>query len=192
MSIDREKAWELLKANNESPSLRTHALAVESVMRHFAKLFGEDEDYWGVVGILHDIDYERYPEEHCKKAPEILREAGYGEDVIHAVVSHGWGLCADIEPELKMEKALYATDELTGLITACAYMRPSKSILDMELKSVKKKYKTKAFAAGVSREVVEAGAEMLGMELDELIWQTVLGMREAAESLGLKGTIDNS
>jgi putative nucleotidyltransferase with HDIG domain len=191
MSTDREKAWELLKAYNESPSLRTHALAVEAVMRHFAKLFGEDQDYWGVVGILHDIDYERYPEEHCKKAPEILREAGYGEEFIHAVVSHGWGLCADVKPELKMEKALYATDELTGLITACAYMRPSKSILDMELKSVKKKYKTKAFAAGVSREVVEAGAEMLGMELDDLIWQTVLGMREAAEALGLKGTIDS-
>jgi predicted hydrolase (HD superfamily) len=161
-------------------------------MRHFAKLFGEDEDYWGIVGILHDIDYERYPEEHCKKAPEILREAGYGEDVVHAVVSHGWGLCADVEPELKMEKALYATDELTGLITACAYMRPSKSVLDMELSSVKKKYTTKSFAAGVSREVVEAGAAMLGMELDDVIWQTVLGMREAAETLGLKGTIQSS
>jgi putative nucleotidyltransferase with HDIG domain len=192
MGTQREKAWELLKANNESPSLRTHALAVEAVMRHFARLFGEDEDYWGIVGILHDIDYERYPEEHCQKAPEILREAGYGEDIIHAVVSHGWGLCADIEPGLKMEKALYATDELTGLVTACAYMRPSKSVLDMELSSVKKKYKTKAFAAGVSREVVEAGAKMLGMELDDLIWQTVLGMREAAEALGLKGTIQNS
>jgi putative nucleotidyltransferase with HDIG domain len=189
MTTEREKAWELLKAYNESPSLRTHALAVEAVMRHFARLFGEDEEYWGVVGILHDIDYERYPEQHCQKAPEILREAGYGEDIVHAVVSHGWGLCADVEPQRKMEKALYATDELTGLITACAYMRPSKSVLDMELSSVKKKYKTKAFAAGVSREVVEAGAKMLGMELDELIWQTVLGMREAAEALGLKGNI---
>ena len=191
MSKDREKAFELLKTHNESASLRTHALAVEAVMRHFAKLFGEDEDYWGVVGILHDIDYEKFPEEHCKKAPEMLREAGYGEDIIHAVVSHGWGICVDVEPELKMEKVLYATDELTGLITACAYMRPGKSVLDMELKSVKKKYKTKGFAAGVSREVVEAGAKMLGMELDDLIWQTVLGMREAAEALGLKGTVDS-
>lgn len=190
MSKEREKAFELLKTYNESTSLRTHALAVEAVMRHFARLFGEDEDYWGVVGILHDIDYEQFPEEHCKKAPELLREAGYGEDIIHAVVSHGWGICVDVEPEHKMEKALYATDELTGLITACAYMRPSKSVLDMELKSVRKKYKTKGFAAGVSRGVVEAGAKMLGMELDDLIWQTVLGMREAAEALGLKGTVD--
>ncbi len=189
MSSNREKALETLYRHNESPSLRTHALAVEAVMRRFARLFGEDEDYWGVVGILHDVDYERFPEEHCKKAPELLSEAGYGEDIIHAVVSHGWGICVDVKPEHKMEKVLYATDELTGLITACAYMRPSKSVLDMELSSVKKKYKQKSFAAGVSREVVENGAKMLGMELDDVIFETVLGMREAAEALGLKGNL---
>ncbi len=189
MNTDREKALDTLYRYNESHSLRTHALAVEAVMRHFARLFGEDEDYWGVVGILHDIDYEQFPEEHCKKAPELLREAGYGEDIIHAVVSHGWGICVDVEPTHRMEKVLYATDELTGLITACAYMRPSKSVLDMELSSVKKKYKQKSFAAGVSREVVENGAKMLEMELDDIIFETVLGMREAAEALGLKGNL---
>lgn len=189
MVLDREKALKTLHKYNQSESLRTHALAVEAVMRHFAGLFGEDVEYWGIVGLLHDVDYEMFPEEHCKKAPELLSESGYDDAFIRAVVSHGYGICSDVEPTLKMEKALYATDELTGLITACAYMRPSRSVLDMELKSVKKKYKTKGFAAGVSREIVEKGAEMLPMELDDLIWQTVLGMREAAAALGLAGTV---
>lgn len=187
MGADRDKALALLHKYNQSPSLRMHALAVEAVMRHFARLSGEDVDYWGDVGLLHDVDYEMYPEEHCVKAAELLREAGYDDAFIHSVVSHGYGICSDAEPKLRMEKVLYATDELTGLITACAYVRPSKSVMDLELKSVKKKYKDKNFAAGVDREVVEKGAEMLGMALDEVIWQTVLGMREAADELGLKG-----
>lgn len=185
MIPDREKALETLHKYNQSQSLRAHALAVEAVMRHFANKYGEDENYWGCVGLLHDVDYEMFPEEHCKKAPELLLEAGYDDAFIHAVVSHGYGLCTDVEPALKMEKALFATDELTGLITACAYMRPSKSVLDMELKSVKKKYKTKGFAAGVDRGIIEKGAQMLEMELDDVIWQTVLGMRKAAGELGL-------
>lgn len=187
--MDREKALEVLHKYNQSESLRTHALAVEAVMRHFAELFGEDADYWGAVGLLHDVDYEMFPAEHCKKAPKLLSEAGYDDAFIHAVVSHGYGICSDAEPVLKMEKVLYATDELTGLITACAYMRPSRSVLDLELKSVKKKYKTKGFAAGVDRGIIEKGAEILQMELDDMIWQTVLGMREAAGALGLAGTL---
>lgn len=187
MKVDRAKAFDLLCKYNKSPSLRSHALAVEAVMRHFAEILGEDDDYWGIVGLLHDIDYEMFPEEHCAKAADILGEEGYSESFIHAVVSHGYGICSDVEPNLRMERVLYATDELTGLITACAYMRPSKSVLDLELKSVKKKYKTKAFAAGVNREVIEKGAAMLGMELDDLISQTILGMRGAAAEIGLAG-----
>lgn len=187
MEANREKALATLHKYNQSPSLRVHALAVESVMRHFARLAGEDEDYWGDVGLLHDVDYEMFPEKHCVKAEELLREAGYDDAFIHAVVSHGYGICSDAEPTLHMEKVLYATDELTGLITACVYMRPNKSILDMELKSAKKKFKDKSFAAKVDREVIKKGAGMLGMELDDVIWQTVLGMREAAGELGLMG-----
>lgn len=187
MQIDRNNALELLHKYNQSASLRMHALAVEAVMRHFAKMFGEDENYWGTVGLLHDVDYEKFPEEHCVKSADILKEAGYDDEFIHAVLSHGYGICTETEPTRKMEKILYATDELTGLITACVYMRPSKSVLDLELNSIKKKYKTKSFAAGVNREVVEKGAAMLGMELDDVIWQTALGMREAAEALGLAG-----
>lgn len=183
--LSREKAYDLLCAYNTNDSLIKHALSVEGVMAHFARLLGEDENYWGIVGLLHDIDYERYPDEHCRKAPEILRENGYSEDFIRAVVSHGYGICSDVEPAHKMEKVLYATDELTGLITACAYMRPSRSVMDLELKSAKKKYKTKGFAAGVDRSVIEKGAAMLDMDLDEIIGQTILGMRSVAPSIGL-------
>lgn len=175
--MDRNSAWELLrKYNNETFHLR-HALTVEGVMRYFASKQGYDADYWGIVGLLHDIDFEQYPDEHCIKAPELLKEGGFGEDVIHAVCSHGYGLTVDVKPEHEMEKVLYAVDELTGLIWAAAEMRPSKSVQDMELKSLKKKYKTKAFAAGCSRDVIEKGAEMLGWQLDDLLWEAILAMR---------------
>ena len=166
-----------------------HALTVESVMRHFAGLLGEDEEKWGIIGLLHDIDYEMYPEQHCIKAKEILTERGWPEDYIHAVLSHGWKLCSDVEPTEKMEKILYTIDELTGLIAATAIMRPSRSILDMEVKSVKKKWKQKSFAAGVNREVIEEGAALLGMEMDTIIGETINGMKKAAEEIGLKGSL---
>jgi len=158
-------------------------------MRHFAGLLGEDEEKWGIIGLLHDIDYEMYPEQHCIKAKEILTERGWPEDYIHAVLSHGWKLCSDVEPTEKMEKILYTIDELTGLIAATAIMRPSRSILDMEVKSVKKKWKQKSFAAGVNREVIEEGAALLGMEMDTIIGETINGMKKAAEEIGLKGSL---
>lgn len=186
MKPTREEAWQLFCRYNESESLKKHALSVEGVMGHFARLLGEPEvEKWGVVGLLHDLDYERWPEEHCVKAQELLREAGVDEDYIHAVASHGWGLCCDVEPVEQMELVLYTIDELTGLITAAALMRPSRSVMDLELKSVKKKYKDKKFAAGVNRSVIEDGASRLGMDLDEVIWQTVLGMRAVASEIGL-------
>ena len=156
-------------------------------MRHFAALAGEDSELWGVVGLLHDLDYEQYPDEHCKKVQEILREKDVDPAIIRAVASHGFGICSDIEPESRMEKTLYAIDELTGLITAAAIMRPSKSVMDLELKSVKKKYKTPSFAAGVNRAVIEQGAQRLGTTVDELITQCILGMRECAPAIGLAG-----
>lgn len=186
---DREAALALWRANNDDESLLRHALSVEAAMRHFAAKAGEDPDYWGVVGLLHDIDYQRHPDEHLKHSRRILAEAGYPESVIHAVDSHGWGLCSDVEPTLYMEKVLYAVDELTGFIAACAYVRPSRSVLDMEVKSVRKKWKTPAFAAGVNRDVVEKGAAMLGVELDELIAQTIEALRGSAEAVGLKGSL---
>lgn len=186
---DRAEAYELLQEFNKNESLIKHALTVEAVMRHFAELLGEDEAKWGVVGLVHDIDYEMYPEQHCIKAREILAEREWPEAYIHAVESHGWKLCSSVEPIEKMEKALYTIDELTGLIAATAVMRPSKSILDMEVKSVKKKWKQKGFAAGVNREVIEEGAEMLGMELDKVIEETIKGMQGAAEEIGLKGNL---
>lgn len=189
MKPTREQAWELLNEYNKSDALLKHGLTVEGVMRHFAVLFNEDVEKWGAVGLLHDLDYEMYPEEHCKKTEEIMREKGIDEDYIHAVCSHGWGLCCDIEPTLKMEKVLYTIDELSGLITAACLMRPSKSVLDIEVKSVKKKYKTHSFAAGVNREVIEKGCEMLGMSLDEVIGETINGMKECAEAIGLKGEL---
>ena len=185
----REAALELLKEFNKNDSLIKHALTVEAVMRHFAGFLEKNEEKWGTIGLLHDIDYEMYPEQHCIKAKEILSERGWPEEYIHAVQSHGWKLCCDVEPIKKMEKVLYTIDELTGLIAATAVMRPSKSILDMEVKSVKKKWKQKSFAAGVNREVIEEGAELLGMEMDKAIEETIKGMQKVAEEIGLKGNI---
>ena len=181
--ISREQAYELLKKYNQDPFHIQHALTVEAVMKWYAKElgYGADAEYWGIVGLLHDIDFELYPEEHCIKAPELLREGGVGEDIIHGVVSHGYGITVDVAPEHEMEKVLYAADELTGLIWAAALMRPSKSTKDMELKSLKKKYKSKGFAAGCSRDVIERGAQMLGWDLDYLIEQTILAMRSCED-----------
>jgi len=185
---NREQAFELLKKYNKSESLIKHALSVEAVMLHFADVLGEaDSDKWGMIGLVHDIDYEMYPDEHCTKAREILTENNWPEDYIHAVASHGFGICSNIEPVERMEKVLFTIDELTGLITATALMRPSKSILDMELKSVKKKWKQKSFAAGVDRDLIEKGAQSLGFELDYVIGETIKGMQSAADSIGLKG-----
>jgi putative nucleotidyltransferase with HDIG domain len=185
----RDQAYELLCKYNDSPALITHALAVEGVMRHFARLLGEDEEKWGVVGLMHDIDYQMFPDQHCIKAREILQEHGVDDEYIHAITSHGYGLCCDVKPEHVMEKVLFAVDELTGLINACAIMRPSRSVLDLELKSVKKKYKDRRFAAGVNREVTEKGTSMLDMDLDYVITETISGMREVAEAIGLKGEL---
>lgn len=187
MQPTREQALEWLKDYNESEALRRHALTVEGCMRHFAALCGEDVERWGVVGLLHDLDYEKYPEQHCQKVQEILREKDVDPDLIRAVASHGWGICSDIEPQSRMEKTLYAIDELTGLITAAAIMRPSKSVMVLELKSVKKKYKTPSFAAGVNRAVIEKGAQMLDTTVDALISECILGMRECASEIGLAG-----
>ena len=177
--ISREAAFELLKKYNQDRFHIQHALTVEGVMKWYAKALGyqEDAEYWGIVGLLHDIDFEQYPEEHCKKAPELLEKAGVSEDIIHAVCRHGYELTVDVKPEHEMEKVLYAVDELTGLIGAVALMRPSKSVQDMEVKSVKKKYKSSNFAAGCSREVIQRGADMLGWELNDLIEKTIYAMR---------------
>lgn len=186
----REEALTHVKEYNKEDWHVRHALAVEAVMRHFARFLNQgDEDKWGVVGLLHDIDFEMYPTEHCVKAREILQGRGIDEGVIHAVVSHGWGLVCDVKPEHTMEKVLYAIDELTGLIAAAVAVRPSKSVLDLELSSVKKKFKQPSFAAGVSRKAIEDGAAMLDMPLDTIIEQTILGMRTEADALGLKGTL---
>ncbi len=181
----REKALEIFSRYNKSESLTKHAFAVEGVMRHFADLKGEDQDYWGQVGLLHDIDYEQFPEQHCTKAVEILKAEGYDDAFIHAVVSHGYEIVNQVKPEHVMEIVLFATDELTGLIAAAALMRPSKSVLDLEVKSVKKKWKDKRFAAGVNREIVLQGCQMLGMELDEVMAETINGMRSVADAIGL-------
>ena len=187
--ITREEAFELLKKYNQDPFHIRHALTVESVMQWYAKKlgYGNEAEYWGIVGLLHDIDFEVYPQEHCLKAPELLREAGVGEDIIHSVVSHGYGItigCGvtlDVAPEHEMEKVLFATDELTGLIWAAARMRPSKSTKDMELKSLKKKYKSKGFAAGCSREVIERGAKQLGWDLPKLLTMTLQAMADTED-----------
>ena len=181
----REHALAVLHEHNQSDSLRSHALAVEAVMRHMARLWGEDEDYWAEVGLLHDVDYEKYPQEHLQHAPAMLQAAGYDQEFIRAVLCHGWTICTDVEPQLKMEKALFAADELTGLITAAAYMRPSKSVSDMEVSSVKKKFKDKRFAAGVDRQIIVNGCDMLGLTLEELIGLCIAGMRENAAEMGL-------
>ncbi len=189
--ISREKALELLKKYNEDPFHIQHAFTVEAVMKWYAaeQGFEEDAEYWGIVGLLHDIDFEMYPEEHCLKAPELLREAGVGEDIIHAVCSHGYGITVgngttiDVEPFHEMEKILFAADELTGLIWSASLMRPSKSTKDMELKSLKKKYKSKGFAAGCSREVIERGAQQLGWELNELLSRTLQAMAASEDEI---------
>jgi putative nucleotidyltransferase with HDIG domain len=185
----REATWELVKEYLPSEQMRKHSLAVEAVMRHFARKCGEDEEMWGLVGLAHDIDYERHPEEHCARAPEILRQAGWPEEYIRAVVSHGWGICSDVEPLTPLEKTLFTIDELTGLVAAAALVRPSRSILDIPVKSVTKKWKDKAFAAGADRSIIEKGAAMLGVELNELIADTIDGMRSEAEAIGLKGNL---
>ena len=183
----REEAYNLLTKYNESDSLIKHALAVEGVMRYFARKRGEDEEKWGIIGLVHDLDYGKFPEEHCRKSEEILRENSWPEEYIRAVVSHGWGICSDVEPQTELEKVLYAIDELTGLVVTTALIRPSKSVLDVKTKSVKKKWKDKRFAAGVDRSIIEKGAQMLGVEITELITDTIMGMREVAEEIGLKG-----
>jgi len=186
----REEAYQLLSEYNKGEGLIKHALAVEGVMRYFARKRGEDEEKWGVIGLVHDLDYEQFPEEHCHKSEEILKKEAWPAEYIRAVVSHGWGICSDVEPQTDLEKALYAVDELTGLVVASVLVRPSKSVMDLTAKSVKKKWKDKRFAAGVDRSIIEKGAEMLGMELGELITDTIMGMREIAEELGLKGDHD--
>ena len=192
-SITREQAYDLLTKYNHEPFHIQHALTVEGAMRWYANELGhsDEADFWAIVGLLHDIDFELYPEQHCVKAPELLRQGGVSEEMIHAIVSHGYGLCVDVKPELEMEKVLFAADELTGLIGAAARMRPSKSVSDMELSSLKKKFKDKKFAAGCSRDVIRQGAEMLGWELDTLLERTILAMRPdeaaiaaAVEALG--------
>ena len=177
--ITRDEALKLLEKYNKESFHIQHGLTVEGVMRWYAKElgYGEEEEYWGQVGLLHDIDFELYPEQHCIKAPDLLKEGGVGEDMIYAVCSHGYGICCDIKPEHEMEKVLFAADELTGLIWSAALMRPSKSVMDMEVKSLKKKFKDKKFAAGCSRDVIRQGAENLGWELDELFEKTILAMR---------------
>ncbi len=185
----REEAWNILKEYNKDEHLINHALAVEGVMRHFANLYNEDEHKWGVAGLLHDLDYEMYPQEHCKKVVEIMESKNLDEELIRAVVSHGYGLVADVKPESNLEKVLYTIDELTGLINATALMRPSKSVLDLETKSVKKKFKSKGFAAGVDREVIKNGCEMLDKPLDEVIEQVIEGMKSVADEIGLKGEV---
>lgn len=181
----REEALSLLLEYNQSDSLINHAKSVEAVMRHFAKLNNENEEKWGIIGLVHDLDYEKFPEEHCKKTEQILNEQNWDAEYIRAIISHGYGCVNDVEPNTILEKTLYAIDELTGLITACALVRPSKSIMDLEVKSVKKKWKEKSFAAGANREVILKGAEMLGMELDVLIKYTIEGMKPIAKEINL-------
>jgi len=189
---DREEAFSLLQKYNKSEGLIKHALAVEAVMRYCARKRGQDEGKWGVIGLVHDLDYEQFPEQHCHKTEEILISENWPAEYIRAVVSHGWGICTDVEPQSELEKVLYTVDELTGLVVATALVRPSRSVLDMKAKSVKKKWKEKSFAAGVNRDVIEKGAGMLGVELGELISDVIMGMREVADEIGLKGNTDVS
>jgi putative nucleotidyltransferase with HDIG domain len=185
----REKALELFKEYNKTESLYKHALAVEAVMRYMARKSGEDEDKWGIIGLIHDLDYEKYPDKHCIMTKKILEEHNWPDDYIRAVLSHGWGLATDVEPVTLLEKTIFAIDELTGLVATSALVRPSRSVLDMEARSVKKKWNDKKFAAGVDRTVIEKGAAMLGVSLDDLVTDCIIGMREAAEEIGLKGNI---
>jgi len=186
----RNIAFELFKRYNKSESLIKHALSVEGVMRYMAKKNGEDEEKWGIIGLIHDLDYEMYPDEHCTMTEKILRENNWPEDYIRAILSHGWGLASDVKPVSLLERTIYAIDELTGLVATSALVRPSKSVLDMEARSVKKKWNDKKFAAGVDRSVIEKGAEMLGVNLEELITDCIMGMRTVAEEIGLKGAVE--
>jgi putative nucleotidyltransferase with HDIG domain len=183
----REQALQLFKKYNSSESLYKHALSVEAVMRFMALKSGEDQEKWGIIGLIHDLDYEMYPEQHCIMTEKILRENNWPEEYIRAVLSHGWGLATDIEPITLLEKTIYAIDELTGLVATSALVRPSKSVLDMEARSVKKKWNDKKFAAGVDRSVIEKGATMLGVNLDDLISDCIMGMRSVAVEIGLEG-----
>lgn len=190
--LSRQEVLSLLKEYNTNDALIKHALAVEAVMRYCARKRGLDEEEWGLIGLIHDLDYEQFPDQHCWKTEDILTSRGWPAEYVRAVISHGWGLCTDVEPKTELEKVLYAIDELTGLVAATALVRPSKSVMDMTAKSVKKKWKNKAFAAGVNRDVIEKGAEMLGVELGELITDVIMGMREVADQIGLKGNPDAS
>ena len=185
MANTREEAWELLKEYNQEPFHLQHGLTVEGCLRYFARElgYGDEEDFWGMVGLLHDLDFEKYPEQHCRKEAEILKEKGWDDRLIHAVASHGWPRCSDVEPREEMEKVLFAADELTGLIGAAARMRPSKSVQDMEVSSLKKKYKDKKFAAGCSRDVINTGAERLGWPIEELMEKTILAMRSCEDAV---------
>ena len=183
----RAEALDLFKKYNKTESLLKHALSVEGVMRHMARKHGADEDKWGIIGLIHDLDYEMYPEQHCIMTEKILKENNWPDEYIRAVLSHGWGLATDVEPLTLLEKTIYAIDELTGLVATSALVRPSKSVLDMEARSVRKKWNDKKFAAGVDRSVIEKGAEMLGVSVDELITDCIMGMRDVAEEIGLKG-----
>lgn len=182
---NREAALELFRKYNKSESLLKHALAVEGVMRYMARKAGEDEEKWGIIGLIHDLDYEQFPEQHCKMTEKILRENNWPEEYIRAVLSHGWGIVTDVKPESLPEKTIFAMDELTGLVATSALVRPSKSVMDMEARSVKKKWNDKRFAAGVDRSVIEKGAEMLDVSLDQLITDCIMGMREVAKEIGL-------
>lgn len=186
----REIALDLFKKYNKSESLLKHALSVEGVMRYMAKKSGEDEEKWGIIGLVHDLDYEMYPDQHCSMTEKILKENSWPEEYIRAVLSHGWGFVNDVQPESLLEKTLFAIDELTGLVATSALVRPSKSVMDMEAKSVKNKWKDKRFAAGVDRSVIEKGAAMLGVSIDELIADCIMGMRTVAAEIGLKGSVD--
>ncbi len=185
----REEAFKLLTTYNQNESLIRHALAVEGVMRYFARQRDRNEEKWGVIGLIHDLDYEKYPDQHCSKSAELLEANNWPTEYIRAVVSHGWGICSDVEPETDLEKVLYAVDELTGLVATTALVRPSKSVMDLKAKSVKKKWKDKRFAAGVDRGIIDRGAEMLGMDRTALITETIMGMRDVADAIGLKGTL---
>lgn len=183
----RDQALALLQEYNENEALIRHALAVEAVMRYWARKTGQDEEKWGVIGLVHDLDYERFPQQHCKKTEEILRQHGWPEEYVRAVLSHGWGICTDVEPQSELEKVLYTMDELTGLVAATALVRPTRSVMDLTAKSVRKKWKEKSFAAGVNREVIEKGAAMLGVELTTLIEDAIAAMQTVADQIGLKG-----
>lgn len=186
---NRSRALSLLKEHVTTESLLKHAYAVEAAMRRMARHFHQDEEFWGVAGLLHDLDYQEYPEEHCRHVEAMLRDAGYGDEIVRAILSHGYGLCTDVEPKTEMEKSLYAVDELTGLITAVVLMRPSKSILDLTVKSVKKKWKAKTFAAGCNREVIQDGADRLEMPWETLVQLVIEGMQTQAKELGLEGAL---